>query len=105
MMLVSEALLGESSGPGSDARQEDLQEDLRVFRRHHPYHNDLDFIDGRRRTLVGRGDREEISPKRAAQLVRAKVVTKVEGPFGTELELTSKGRKSLGNSRDAFERL
>lgn len=78
-----------------------LDEDLRVFRRQHPYHNDLDLIDSQRRTLIGDGT-FDIPGRRAGLLARAKMVDIVEGPFGRELSLTMKGERSLRQSRESF---
>lgn len=75
-----------------------------LFNRWHPYHNDLDLIDRQRRTLIGDG-RFEIRPLRARALERKGLVDVVEGPFGEQLEMTSKGRRSLDESEDAWERM
>ena len=81
---------------------ESIADALRVFSQQHPYHNDLELIASQRRTIVG-GGRFEIPGRRAGMLARAGVVQIFGGTFGEELELTTKGRRSLRESREAFD--
>jgi len=82
-------------------RRAGLDRDLQVFQRQHPYYNDLDHIDLRRRTLIGKG-RFDIDGRRAGLLARKGLVYIIEGPFGPELELTSHCHRSLNEGRDEF---
>jgi len=85
-----------------------IQAVLRDFKANFPFHNDLDFIDDRtsegNRVLVGTG-KFAIQGRRAGILVKNGLVDIIEGPFGKQLELTTKGRKSLAVSRDAWDEI
>ena len=76
---------------------------IKVFQRQNPYYNDLGLIDRQRRTLIGEG-RFEIPGRRAGLMARIGLVDIVHGTFGRELDLTTKGRKMLGESADDWER-
>ena len=78
-----------------------FEQRLIVFRRWYPFHGDLDLISSQRRTLIGEG-RFELPASRARALIAGKVVDRVEGLFGPELCLTTKGLRSIRESRDAF---
>lgn len=84
----------------------DIKESLDQFNRQWPFHRDLDSIESAvgRRTLIGNG-RFDIPGQRAGLLSRAGLVEIKEGNFGKELHLTSKGKRSLAESREAFSNL
>ena len=92
-----------------------LDEALRAFNRHYPYHNDLGFIcrnaspsGGRIRTWVGDGD-WHIPYHRALHLQRRGLIIIVHDDRFRDgdrhVELTGKGRASLDQSEQAFNLL
>ena len=92
-----------------------LDEALRTFNRHYPYHKDLGFIydnaspsGGRIRTWVGAGD-WDITHHRAFRLERLGLIIIVHDDRFRDgdrhVELTTKGRASLAQSEQAFNLL
>jgi predicted double-glycine peptidase len=78
--------------------------DLSVFNRQHPWHRDLDHINSsREKVRIGPG-RFEIPGRRAGMMVKAGLVDIIEDNFGKYLEITSKGRRSLDDSMDTWEK-
>ena len=79
-----------------------LSQDLRAFNRQYPYHNDVELVaellENRRHPVIGKA----VNGHRAGLLVRAGLADIVGGPFGDELQLTSKGRRYLAESQEAF---
>jgi hypothetical protein len=90
--------------PALPSKKADLDDDLQVFQRQHPYHNDLDLIASQDRTYVGNGP-TQVPWTRAQALVRGQYVNVLEDRSGKILELTSKGEKSLRESQNAFSKL
>jgi len=81
-----------------------LQRIIRVFQKQHPYYNDLDLIASQRRTLIGDG-RFEVTNRNAKLLARLSYVYIVEGLFGPELDLTTKGERRHRADKEDFEML
>ena len=88
-------------GRGNPASMGEIHERLATFRRHFPYHGDLELIEGQRRTLIGTG-RFEIPFRRAERLEKMGLVSKALRFGEPHLELTEKGRISLEESEEAF---
>ena len=88
------------------SRLEDLSEriDLKVFARQHPYHKDLDFIDGSREKVYVGDKRFQISGRRAGYLAKIGLVNIIDGSFGKYLELTMMGSIVTGKpSHDSHQ--